>query len=106
MAKTIINSRYSQVGMKGTMPMPIISAFFGIIIRMYYDDHNPPHIHAEYQGNKALLDFRGNILKGDLQSWTALRLVRDWIDLRNNELIEDWELACKGEKMKNIHPLK
>jgi hypothetical protein len=68
--------------------MPIISAFFGIIIRMYYDDHNPPHIHAEYQGNKALLDFRGNILKGDLQSRTALKLVRDWIDLRNDELIK------------------
>ena len=35
---------------------------FGIIIRMYYDEHNPPHIHVEYQGNKALLDFHGNIL--------------------------------------------
>lgn len=86
--------------------MPVISVFFGIIIRMYYDDHNPPHIHAEYQGNKALLDFRGNILKGDLQSRTALRLVRDWIDHRNDELIEDWELARKGEEMKKIPPLE
>ena len=86
--------------------MPIISAFFGIIIRMYYDEHNPPHMHAEYQGNKALLDFRGNILKGDLKSRTALRLVRDWIDLRRDELIEDWELARKGEEMKKIPPLK
>ena len=86
--------------------MPIISAFFGIIIRMYYDDHNPPHIHVEYQGNKALLDFRGNILKGDLQSRTALRLVRDWIDLRYEELLEDWKLARKGAEMKKIDPLK
>ncbi len=86
--------------------MPIISAFFGIIIRMYYDDHNPPHIHVEYQGNKALLDFRGNILKGDLQSRTALRLVRDWIDLRYEELLEDWKLARKGEEMKKIDPLR
>ena len=46
--------------------MPIISTFFGIVIRMFYDDHNPPHIHVEYQSKKALLDFRGNILKGDL----------------------------------------
>jgi len=53
---------------------------------MYYDEHNPPHIHLEYQGNKALLDFHGNILKGDLKSRTALRIVRDWIDLRNDEL--------------------
>jgi hypothetical protein len=86
--------------------MPIISAFFGIIVRMYYDDHNPAHIHVEYQGNKVLLDFRGNILKGDLQSRTALRLVRDWIDLRYDELIEDWELARKGEEMKKIPPLE
>ena len=86
--------------------MPIISAFFGIIIRMYYDDHNPPHIHVEYQGNKALLDFRGNILKGDLQSRTALRLVRDWIDLRYEKLLEDWKLARKGAEMKKIDPLK
>ena len=71
--------------------MPIISVFFGIIIRMYYDDHNPPHIHVEYQGNKALLDFRGNILKGDL---------------RYEELLEDWKLARKGEEMKKIDPLR
>ena len=80
--------------------MPIVSAFFGIIIRMYYDEHNPPHVHAEYQGNKALLDFQGNILKGELKSRTALRLARDWIDLRNNEINEDWELARKGEEIK------
>lgn len=85
--------------------MPIISAFFGIVIRMFYDDHNPPHIHVEYLGSKALLDFRGNILKGDLQSGTALRLVRDWIDLRNAELLEDWELARQGKEIKSIDPL-
>ena len=46
--------------------MPEISRFFGIIIRMFYDDHNPPHLHAEYQGNSAVFDFNGNMLKGDL----------------------------------------
>jgi hypothetical protein len=86
--------------------MPVISTFFGIIIRMYYDEHNPPHVHVEYQGNKALLDFRGNILKGDLQSRTALRLVRDWIDLRHEDLSEDWELARKGKEIRRIDPLK
>jgi hypothetical protein len=86
--------------------MPIISVFFGIIIRMYYDEHNPPHIHLEYQGNKAILDFQGNILKGDLKSRTALRLVRDWIDLRNDEIDEDWKLAQKGKKIKKIPPLE
>jgi Domain of unknown function (DUF4160) len=55
--------------------MPEISRFFGIIVRMYYDDHPPPHIHAEYQGNKAKIDFTGNVLLGDLRSNIALRLV-------------------------------
>lgn len=86
--------------------MPIISAFFGIVIRMFYDDHNPPHIHVEYQGGKAVLDFRGNILKGDLQSRTALKLVREWIDLRHAGLQEDWELAKQGKEIKSIDPLQ
>jgi hypothetical protein len=86
--------------------MPIISTFFGIIIRMFYNDHNPPHIHVEFQGKKALLDFRGNILRGDLQSRTALKLAREWIDMRYEELIEDWELATQGKEIKKIEPLK
>ncbi len=85
--------------------MPVISTFFGIIIRMFYDDHNPPHIHVEYQGRKVLVDFRGNILKGDLQSRTALKLVREWIDLRHSELFEDWQLAKQGKEIKTIDPL-
>jgi hypothetical protein len=86
--------------------MPIVSMFFGIIIRMYYQEHNPPHIHAEYQGSKALLDFRGNIMKGDLCSKTALRLVREWIDLHLDELNDDWELARSGNEIKQITPLE
>jgi hypothetical protein len=44
--------------------MPEICRFFGIIIRMFFDEHDPPHFHAEYQGSKAVFDFNGNILKG------------------------------------------
>lgn len=86
--------------------MPQISVFFGIIIRMYYDEHNPPHLHAEFQGNKAVLDFLGNVTKGDLRSRTALRLVREWIDLHVVELNEDWELARAGRALKDIKPLQ
>lgn len=86
--------------------MPIVSMFFGIIIRMYYQEHNPPHLHAEYQGSKALFDFRGNIMKGDLCSKTALRLVREWIDLHVDELNDDWELARSGKEIKQITPLE
>ena len=73
---------------------------------MYYDDHNPPHIHAEYQGRKVLLDFRGNILRGDIESRTALRLIREWIDLHISELQEDWDLAREGKEIKKIAPLE
>ncbi len=85
--------------------MPIISRFFGITIRMFYDDHNPPHIHAEYQGNKALFDFSGNIMRGRLNSRTATKLAREWIDLHPHDLNENWELARQGRAMEEIAPL-
>lgn len=86
--------------------MPVISMFFGIIIRMYFDDHNPPHFHVEYQGRKALFDFKGNILKGGIQSKTATKLIREWIDLHEKELSQDWELAKRGKELKKIDPLE
>ena len=85
--------------------MPEISRFFGIIIRMFYDDHNPPHLHAEYQGNSAIFDFYGNILKGDLLSRTATKLVREWIDLHIDELNMDWKAAREDNELKKINPL-
>ncbi len=85
--------------------MPELCRFFGIIIRMFYDDHLPLHIHVEYQGYKAVFDFKGNIIQGDLQSRTSIKLVREWIDLRAKELQEDWELAQSGKELKKISPL-
>ena len=86
--------------------MPEICRFFGIIIRMFFDEHDPPHFHAEYQGCKAVFDFNGNVMKGSLNSKTATRLVREWIDLRLDELKEDWELARAGKEIKKIAPLE
>lgn len=85
--------------------MPEISRFFGIIIRMFHQEHNPPHFHAEFQGNKAVFDFQGNILHGDLGSKTAVKLVREWVDLRVGELETDWMLAITGQEMNKIEPL-
>lgn len=85
--------------------MPELCRFFGIVIRMFFDEHNPPHIHVEYQANKAVLDFYGNILKGDLKSRTALRLVREWIDLRSDDLNTNWQLAQAGRQVNKIAPL-
>ena len=86
--------------------MPEISRFFGIVIRMYYNDHAPPHPHAEYQGEKALLDLSGNMLRGRIGSRTAIRLVREWIDAHVTELEVDWNLARAGRDLRPIEPLK
>lgn len=85
--------------------MPVISRFFGIIIRMYYDEHDPPHLHAEFQDEKAIFDFYGNIIKGNLKSRTATKLIREWIDLHSNELKDNWYLARKGKEIQKIAPL-
>jgi len=85
--------------------MPEICRFFGIIIRMFYDEHNPPHLHAEYQGNKAVFDFYGNMLKGNLNSRTAVKLVREWIDIHFEELEQAWTSARQCQEIKKIDPL-
>jgi hypothetical protein len=64
-----------------------------------------PHLHAEYKGKKVLLDFYGNVLRGALDSRTALRLIREWIDLHVSELNENWELARAGKEIQPIAPL-
>jgi len=86
--------------------MPEISRFFGIIIRMFYDEHNPPHFHVEYSGRKAVFDFNGNVLKGTLASRTATKLVREWVDLHIPELEEDWKLATNNKEVNKIEPLQ
>ena len=85
--------------------MPTISVFFGIVIKMFFDDHNPPHLHAEHQGEMAVFDFRGNILAGDIRSRTAVRLIREWIDLHQTELTENWEDLQNGRGFRKISPL-
>ena len=85
--------------------MPTISIFFGIVIKMFFDDHNPRHFHAEHQGEKAVFDFRGNILRGDLSSRTAVRLIREWVDLHQPELEENWAEMQAGREFHRIEPL-
>ena len=85
--------------------MPEISRFFGIVVRMYYDEHNPTHLHAEYSGNKAVFDFQGNIIMGNVSSKTAIKLLREWIDIHEKELMEDWNLARANKEIKKINPL-
>ena len=88
--------------------MPIISMFYGIIIRIYLlnnQHHNLPHIYARYSEFEASLSIGdGEILAGNLPK-KQLRLVQAWIELRRDELMADWELAVSGEKPYKIAPL-
>ncbi len=72
---------------------------------MFYDDHNPPHFHAEYNGEKALIDIESaKVLKGSLPS-KQLKLVLGWTIIHTDELLENWELSKNGEELKKIRPL-
>lgn len=86
--------------------MPTVSIFFGIVIKMFFDDHNPTHFHAEHQGEMAVFDFRGNILRGDISSRTAVRLIREWVDLHQTELETNWNEMQAGREFRRIEPLK
>jgi hypothetical protein len=89
--------------------MPILSMFYGIVIRMYfYDDkrHHTPHLHAEYAGKRAVFDIGdGEMLAGELPSGKA-RLVQAWIEIHREELQADWALAANGEEVFRIEPLR
>jgi len=86
--------------------MPYVSFFFGIIIRMFHREHNPPHFHAEYQGQTGVFDFDGNMLAGNMKSKRAKNLVRQWARLRKNELVQNWERAMRKEEIGKIDPLE
>ena len=85
--------------------MPEISLFYGIRVTMYYDDHNPPHFHAEYNGNKAIIEIdTARCIKGALPS-RQLKLILAWCVLHQDELMQNWELSKDGKPLNRINPL-
>ena len=88
--------------------MPVISMFYGIIIRMYLLDdkhHNLAHLHAKYAEFEASIILAdGEVLAGELPR-KQLRLVQAWIELHRDELAADWELSRSGEPPYKIDPL-
>lgn len=85
--------------------MPVISVFFGIVIRMFYREHSVAHFHAEYQGQRATFTFDGKLLAGAMGSRTALRLIEEWATARRPELEANWERAKTGLSLEGIEPL-
>jgi len=88
--------------------MPVISMFYGIIIRLYLIDNQQrhlPHIHAKYAEFEAAIGIKdGEILAGQLPR-KQLRLVQAWIELHRDELLANWELTIQGELPYKIAPL-
>ncbi len=86
--------------------MPTISEFFGILILMFYNDHAPPHFHARYGEYEALIQISPlGILKGKLPP-RALSLVMEWAQIRQDQLMEDWNYAANNKKLQKIPPLE
>ena len=86
--------------------MPTISTFFGVFIRMYFDEHSPSHFHAYYGEHSAAIEIETlRVLKGRLPQ-RVLGLVLEWASLHRNELLENWSLAEKHQSLKSILPLE
>jgi hypothetical protein len=86
--------------------MPQISRFFGIIISMYFNDHNPPHFHAQYGEEECLVGIADlTVIEGELPS-RALGMVIEWATLHQQELMENWEKAVQLEPLSKILPLR
>jgi hypothetical protein len=86
--------------------MPELSRFYGIIIKMYFSDHNPPHFHAEYEKYKAEYDIKTlDRIAGNLPN-RAHALVLEWASQHKDELMENWEKAQIPASLNKIEPLK
>jgi hypothetical protein len=85
--------------------MPTISSFYGILIRMFYNDHAPPHFHARYGEFEATIEIESaSVLEGWLPP-RALHLVKEWAAAHEPELIEDWRLCQANAVPGKIEPL-
>lgn len=85
--------------------MPTISMFYGILIRMYKEEHNPPHFHAKYNEFDASFNFDGEIIEGKFPP-KQTALVKSWALIHTEELKANWELLETEEQLYKISPLQ
>jgi hypothetical protein len=85
--------------------MPEISRFLGIVIRMFYRDHAPPHFHAEYGEHEITVEIETGEVNGHFPR-RALGAVLEWTELHRNELMADWQLAREEQALNRIEPLE
>jgi hypothetical protein len=85
--------------------MPEISRFYGIIVYMFFNEHNPPHFHVKYQEFEATVGIVDGVIHGTLPR-RAIILIFEWLDLHKEELLEDWKLMSERKPINKIDPLK
>lgn len=85
--------------------MPTISMFYGIIISMFNDEHNPPHFHANYQDNEGVFNMEGELIEGEMPR-RQQKFIAAWAEIHKDELLANWELAKKNQKLFRIDPLR
>ena len=89
--------------------MPVITMFYGIIISLYYIDnkqHHRPDIHVKYQEHEAVVAIPdGEVIEGGIPR-NKMKLVQAWIEIHQDDLMADWELAVNGQPLYKIDPLR
>jgi hypothetical protein len=86
--------------------VPRLSEFYGIAVYMYWRDHRPPHFHAIYGGDEALVRISDGTVFAGVLPRTAARLVRKWAALHREELVRNWELARAADVLIPIEGLR
>lgn len=86
--------------------MPVISSFYGILIYMFWKEHNPPHFHVRYAEFEAMINITDfSLMEGSLPP-KALALVIEWAAIHHEELLDNWERGKKEQAFNKIEPLK
>jgi len=88
--------------------MPVLSTFYGIIVRMYREvggRHNLPHIHAEYAGEEIVIALDGTVLEGSIPKG-KMKLLEAWMEIHREDLEANWKLLSNGEQFFRIDPLR
>jgi hypothetical protein len=86
--------------------VPEISRFYGIVVKMFFRDHTPPHFHISYGDDTAQISISDcKVINGAVPD-RVLRLIVEWVDLHRGELYDNWELCMKNKSPKSIKPLE
>ena len=85
--------------------MAEISRFYGIIISMFGNEHNPPHFHIKYGHYKAVYTMKNGVIKGEIPV-NVVKKVIEWVEIHHDELTQNWELIQSGKDANKIEPLR